>query len=394
MIYLDNSSTTRQYDQVTDLMADIARNHFGNPSSLHELGFDGSEILRKAASQLGSCFPTGGKVVITSCGTESDNMALMSGTRKLRRRGNKIIITAVEHPAVIQTAMRLREDGWDVAEIGVDKNGVADLDQLRDELDENTVLVSMMTVNNETGAIQPVKDACAMTRAFAEKHGQKILFHTDAVQAFGKIDLRREDFDLISISGHKFHGPKGIGALYIKKGIDIPPFITGGGQERGLRSGTENVPGIAGMGLAAEMSCGELEENNKKLSELNEYLYNGLSTEIKDIRLNGPSVTGTTLDEPGRRCPSVLNISFEGVRGEVVLHTLEQDQIFVSTGSACHSNNAGDSHVLTAMGRSHKEIEGAVRFSFSQFNTIQEMDVVIRKTAEAVERFRRLGSFR
>lgn len=394
MIYLDNSSTTKQFSEVTRLMADVAENNFGNPSSLHQLGYESSNVLRKAIAQIDACFPSGGRTIVTSCGTESDNMALVSGSAKLKRQGRKIITTAVEHPAVLRTVERLKEEGWDIVLLPVDKEGTSSIEALEAELDENTVLVSMMTVNNETGTIQPVKKACTMVHNFAKEHGTRIFFHTDGVQAFGKIDLRNSDFDLISISAHKFHGPKGIGALYMKNGVNLPPFIMGGGQERGFRSGTENVPGIAGMGLAAQMSCTDMDEKNKKLSEVNNYLYNGLKANIKDIFINGPETIGTSLDEPGSRCPSLLNISFEGVRGEVLLHTLEQDEIYVSTGSACHSNNTGDSHVLTAIGRKHKEIEGAVRFSLGQFNTVEEMDIAIDRTAKAVERFRRLGSFR
>ena len=220
------------------------------------------------------------------------------------------------------------------------------------------------------------------------------MFHTDAVQAFGKLPLDDIDADLISASAHKFHGPKGMGLLYMKKRHSLPALIIGGGQEGGFRSSTENTPGIAGTGLAAEMACSDLMMKSSRMGIVNNYLLNGLKAEIKDIIINGPEELGYTMHEHGKRCPGVLNVTFEGTRGEVLLHTLEQDGIYVSTGSACSSNKTGDSHVLQAMSMTHKEIEGAIRFSFSEFNTVEEMDFVIDRTKAAVERFRRLGSFR
>ena len=394
MVYLDNSATTRQYDEVTELVYKVSKETFGNPSSLHSLGFEAGNLLYDTRKQLEPLLPPNGIVVFTSGGTESDNMALYSSARKLRRRGNKIITTKVEHPAVLETCKRLKEDGFEVVTLDTDVDGYVEPQVLRAALDEQTIVVSMMTVNNETGTIEPVAPVARMIREFNREHDTRIIFHTDAVQAFGKIAIDDIDADLISASGHKFHGPKGTGFLYIKKNSTIPAFITGGGQEGGLRSSTENTPGIAGLGLAAELSTKDQMIKISNMGVVNNYLLNGLRSEISDIIVNGPEELGYTVHEHGKRCPTVLNVSFEGTRGEVILHTLEQDGIYVSTGSACSSNKTGDSHVLQAMSMTHKEIEGAIRFSFSEFNTVEEMDYVIDRTKTAVERFRRLGSFR
>lgn len=394
MIYLDNSATTRQYDEVTELMYQMAKDNFGNPSSLHTHGFEASKMLKAARKDCEALFPAGGSVIFTSGGTESDNMALVSTARKLKRRGNHIITTRVEHPAILETCKRLKEDGFDITYIPVDDNGCVIIDNLKDALDDNTILVSVMTVNNEVGTIEPVMDAYRCVQEYNKAHGTGIVFHTDAVQAYGKLSFAEAPFDLVSVSGHKIHGPKGIGLLYMKDGLKLPAFITGGGQEGGYRSSTENTPGIAGLALAGKMSYDNHAVKMTRIAEVNEHLRKGLFAELDDIELNGSEEMGWTLADAGKRCPSVLNIAFHGTRGEVLLHTLEQDGIFISTGSACASNHTGDSHVLQAMGQDHKAIEGAIRFSFSEFNTIDEMDIVIDRVTAAVKRFRKLGTFR
>ncbi|MBR0374431.1 MAG: cysteine desulfurase [Mogibacterium sp.] len=394
MIYLDNSSTTRQYDEVTQLMYDVAMNTFGNPSSLHALGYEASNVLKEARERTARCFPAGGEIFFNSGGTEGDNTALVSACRKMKRRGKRIITTAVEHPAILEVCKQLVQDGYIVEKLPVDSTACICTDDLRSALTEDTVIVSVMSVNNEVGTIEPVLACNDIVRAFNEQHGTGILFHTDAVQAFSKLDLRGLPCDMISVSGHKFHGPKGVGALYVKRGTNIGPFVNGGGQESGMRSGTENLPGVAGLGLACEMSCAGLEDKMRRMAEVNDYLRNGLLSELPDVLMNGPEEQGLTYADAGKRCPGVLNLSFLGTRGEVLLHTIEQDGIYVSTGSACHSHKTGDSYVLTAMGRTHKEIEGAIRFSFNEFQTVQDMDFVIDKVTQAVRRFRKLGSFR
>ena len=280
--------------------------------------------------------------------------------------------------------------GFTVEYIGVDRNCHLNMDQLASAIDDETILISVMGVNNEAGTILPIGEIAALKDQYNRKHKTDILLHSDAVQAFGKVpvDLKGayKGVDFLSVSGHKIHGPKGIGGLYIRKGIHLPPFLSGGGQERHMRSGTENTPGIVGFGKAAEMGMADFAGRTEAMKKARTRLLEGLLAEIPDIRINSPQ------DETAS--PSVLNVSFLGTRGEVLLHTLEQEGIFVSTGSACSSNKKGRSHVLTAMGLSDKEIEGAIRFSFSEENTLEEMDYTVEKVKAAVTRFRRLGSFR
>lgn len=394
MIYLDNSATTRQFDEVTKLMSEIAMNDFGNPSSLHSVGFEAGSRLFDARKMIENTFPDGGRIVFTSGGTESDNMALYSSAKKMKKRGNKIITTNIEHPAVLETCKRLQENGFVIEYLEADIDGFIEPQQLTAALSDNTILVTIMSVNNEVGTIEPVVPCYNIVRDFNKKHGTSILFHTDAVQAFGKMSFDAAPFDLISISGHKIHGPKGIGALYIKNGVTLPAFLTGGGQEGGLRSGTENVPAIAGLGLASQMTHAEIDSKLFKISKVCDYLAKGIADGLDDIIINGIETPGFGLYDYRKRCPSILNISFLGTRGEVILHTIEQEGIFVSTGSACHSKRAGDSHVLKAMSLDHREIEGAIRFSFGEDNTIDEMDMVIDSVRRAVKKFRKLGSYR
>lgn len=394
MIYLDNSSTTKQYDEVSELIRNISNDNYANPSSIHSFGNKSRKIIEQSRDCFSKYFNSNGEIIFTSGGTESDNMAIFSSAKKLRRRGNKVITSKIEHPAVLESCKALSKDGFNIIYLDVDDKGLVNIEQLSSELDKETILVSIMTVNNEIGTIEPVIEISKRIRDFNNKNKTNIIFHTDAVQAFGKIDLKDADFDLISVSGHKFHAPKGVGALYMKKELKLPPYIYGGGQEKGYRSSTENINGIAGISLAADMAYKEFDKKNQNLAKINQYLFNGLTTELSDIKINGEIDLGNTLNDFGKRCPSVLNVSFLGTRAEVILHTLEQDEIFVSTGSACSSHENSDSHVLKSLGMEHKEIEGAIRFSFSEFNTIEEMDFVIDRTKTAVNRFRKLGTFR
>ena len=394
MIYLDNSATTRQYDEVTDLMYKAAKDNWGNPSSLHQLGFEAGNLLDDARREIEDRFYGNGMVIFTSGGTESDNMALISTARKLKRRGRRIVTTKIEHPAILETCKKLAEDGFEIVYLDVDIDGYVEPQAVKAALTADTILVSVMTVNNEVGTIEPVMPVYRIVRDYNRENGTGIVFHTDAVQAYGKLILDDVPFDLVRVSGHKIHGPKGVGFLYMGKDIKLPAFITGGGQESGYRSTTENTAGIAGIGLASKMSYDNLHDKMLKIAEVNDYLRKGLMTELEDVELNGPVEMGFNLFDHGKRCPSVLNMTFAGTRGEVILHTLEQDKIYVSTGSACASHHTGDSHVLQAMNLTHKEIEGAIRFSFSEFNTLEEMDYVIDRTKAAVNRFRKLGSFR
>lgn len=391
LVYLDNSATTRQYDQVTDAMAEAMRETYGNPSSLHSLGVAAEKKVREARKSLASVFGASeDEIYFTSGGTESDNTVLAGAAGVRKRTGRKIIVSAVEHPAVLEPARRLEKAGFEVEYIGVDRHCHLNMEQLEAALSEDTILVSVMGVNNEAGTIMPIGEIARMKDEYNKSHGTNIWLHSDAVQALGKIQVsvkkEWQGVDFISASGHKIHGPKGIGVMYARKGLNIESFMVGGGQERHMRSGTENTPGLIGFGLAAKMASESFDRRTAAMAAAREYLLEGIKREIPDVKINSP--------EDETCCPSVLNVSFMGTRGEVILHTLEQDGIFVSTGSACSSNKKGQSHVLTAMGLNDKEIESAIRFSFSEFNTIEEMDYVLDKVKQAVTRFRKLGSFR
>lgn len=371
MIYLDNSATTRQHDSVTETMLNYMKEDFGNPSSLYSLGVTAEKAVKAARKKVMKAMGQAqGNLYFTSGGTEADSMAIFGAAAARRKRGRRIITSQVEHPAVLEACKRLEEQGFEVVFIGVDDKCRLDMKQLKEAVSDDTILISLMQVNNETGTVMPIDEI--------GEHKRQALLHTDAVQAFGKLPLPRKA-DMISVSGHKIHGPKGIGALWTAPKTHIPAFLVGGGQEDGMRSGTENVPAIAGFGTAAELIRLDAE-----MGKLRNYLMEGIRQEIPDVKINSP--------QDG--CPAVLNVSFLGTRAEVLLHTLEQDEIYVSTGSACSSNKKGQSHVLKAMGLTDKEIEGAIRFSFGRYNTREEMDIVLDKVKSAVERFRRLGSFR
>ena len=387
MIYLDNSATTRQYPEVTREMLRYMDEFYGNPSSLYQLGVDSEKAVKKARTALQKAIGMeDGRVYFTSGGTEADNMAIFGAARALKRRGRRIVTTAVEHPAVLECCKELEKQGFEVIYVGVDRNCRLDIDALRSAVNDETILVSMMHVNNEAGTIMPVNE---VKQIMKEKDAPGI-FHCDAVQSFGKLQLC-SDADVISVSGHKIHGPKGTGAICIREGVNIPALICGGGQESGKRSGTENVPAIAGFGLAAELSEHGRRESSASMAQMRQRLISQLTASLDDIVINSPETAG---ENAGECCSSLLNISFLGTRGEVLLHTLEQDGIYVSTGSACSSNKKGQSHVLKAMGLKDKEIEGTMRFSFGRMNSIEEIDIAADKVAAAVKRFRRLGSFR
>ena len=377
-VYLDNSATTKVCKEAADKAYEIMTEGYGNPSSLHSLGNKAAKELKNARKTILDRFGGGNKsqLIFTSSGTESDNMVIIGTFNRLKRRADEIITTQVEHPAVLETCKYLEKQGAKIKYLSVDSGCKIDIDELSSEISDKTALISVMTVNNETGSIMPVSK-------IAELKGNAIL-HTDAVQAFGKLRMDKLNADLISISSHKINGPKGTGAIYAKSSELLSPILHGGGQEKGYRSGTENLPGIAAFGVATEKVYENIEVRTKKIEELNRYLRKGIEEEIEDIRFNSP------IDA----CPSVLNVSILSTRAEVILHRLEQEGIMVSTGSACSSGKKGDSHVLKAMGLSHKDIEGAIRFSFSAENTIDELDYVLCKLKDAVTDFRKLGSFR
>ncbi len=386
-VYLDNSSTTRQYDAVTELMCRYMSLDYGNPSSLHRMGIAAEKALKEARKQVSSVLEAKDEeIFFTSGGTEADNMAIFGVAKARRRRGNKIITSAVEHPAVLECVNKLEKEGFMVTRLGVDREGLISLEDLRRELDQNTILVSVMQVNNEVGTIQPISEIVEIVQKYNKEKSTDILVHTDAVQALGKMAVKT-GADLISFSGHKIHGPKGVGALYIRKGIFIDPLIYGGGQERAVRSGTENVPAIAGFGLACRIAHENLNTRAEAMAKARERLSSAIRANISEAAVNGPQM-------PQSACCGILNVSFPGARGEVLLHTLEQEGIFVSTGSACSSRHKGESHVLRAMGLASKMIEGTIRFSFNEFITEQEIDYVADKLTVSVSKIRKLGSFR
>ncbi len=370
MIYLDNSATTKPSKACLDAMTDALTVNFGNPSSLYNVGLDAEKIVKHAREVIAKSIGADpSEVYFTSCGSESDDTAIFGAWNARKKQGKRIITTAVEHPAVLRCFEKLQQEGADVQYIPVLSDGNLDMDAFRKLLNEDTVFVSVMHVNNETGAIFPIEEISKEVRKYPN-----IIFHSDCVQSYGKIDLdvNKMGVDMISLSGHKVHASKGIGALYVRSGLHIPPYILGGGQEAGFRSGTENVPGIAGFGAAVE-------DMHMVKPEPKDYLRKKLLEEIDDIKINSPE-NGVS---------SVLNVSFLGCRGEVLLHMLEQDKIYVSTGSACSSHKKG-SHVLSAQGLSPEAIDGAVRFSFGCDNTVEEMDVVVEKLKKYVKMQRRL----
>ena len=377
IVYLDNSATTKVYDEVAEKMTAVMLSAYGNPSSLHTVGLEAEKLLKEARKTVASVFGAEEKeIIFTSGGTESDNMAIVGAYNSKKHEKNHIITTTIEHPAVLETVKKLERQGAKVTYIGVDRNSRLDMDALSDAASRGAAVISVMAVNSETGARMPL--------CFVDELKGNAILHSDAVQAFCKEEIDNLPADLISVSGHKIHGPKGIGALYIKKGINIPALIDGGGQERGLRSGTENLPGIVGMSEAVRKIVSD-KSGYDRVARINTKLRKGLSEEIGDIRINSP--------DDG--VPYILNVSFLGTKGEVLLHKLEQDGIYVSTGSACSSgrNGKSGSHVLKAMGLSKEEIEGAIRFSFGAFNTEEEVDYVIDKVSKAVSEFRRLGRY-
>ena len=364
-IYFDNSATTVCTKEVADAVTQAMLFSYGNPSSKHLKGVQAEQIVRDARDTIAGTIRCSEKeIYFTSGGTESDNWALFGAAGALRRAGDHIIVSSIEHPAVLEAAARLEKDGFRVTYLPVDEKGYVRLEDLEKALDEQTILVSVMHVNNEVGSVQPVEAAASMTHA-ACPHA---LFHVDAVQSYGKIpiNVRHLGADLISVSGHKIHGPKGTGFLYVKEKARILPLIVGGGQQKGMRSGTDNVPGIAGLACAALSAADNLEENTARMRQVRDRLFEGLGQMEDVVLLSG---TGE------KSAPHIVNAAFTGVRSEVLLHALEDRGIFVSAGSACSSNKKLPvSPVLTRLGIPRNQAESALRFSFSAFNTVEEAD--------------------
>lgn len=360
-VYLDNSATTKPYDEAVARMAEVMTDNYGNPSALHRKGKSAEDSLERDRESVAKLIGAkADEIFFTGGGTESDNIAIIGYAMANKRSGNRIICTATEHAAVLNSFKYLEARGFEAVYIGVDEYGYPDMDELSSAINEDTILLSFMYVNNETGTIFPIDEISAM------RDRAKCALHVDAVQAFGKIDInvKKSAIDMLSISSHKIHGPNGVGALYLKGGLKISPLSYGGNQERTMRSGTENIAGIASFAKACEIKFANMEADNAKMAELKENFKNKLISSIDDVLVNSPEDS---------LC-SILNLSFPGVKSEVLLHVLESKGIYVSTGSACNSKKNKYSYVLKAMGLKDNIIDSALRFSLSSFTTAEEMD--------------------
>jgi cysteine desulfurase len=376
-VYLDNNATTRTDPEVVEAMKPYFVDIYGNASSMHGFGRDARNAVEEAREKVAAllnCEPD--EIIFTSGGTESDNQAVRGAAEKYSKKGNHVITSAIEHPAVLESCIHIQERGHnDVSFISTDADGVLKLDDLKEVLTDKTILVSVMLANNESGVIQPLKEICSVARE------KGIVVHSDAVQAVGKIpvDVRELGLDMLSLSAHKFHGPNGIGALYLRKGVKVASLMHGGSHERGLRAGTLNVPGIVGLGRAAEIAMRDMNANREKVAGLRDMLEEKLTTRVKFTKVNG---------HRRKRLPNTTNISFEFVEGEGVMLSADLKGIAVSTGSACASGKLEASHVLLDMGLSHALSQGAIRFSLSRETTQEEIDYAADVIAEAVERLR------
>jgi len=379
-IYFDNNATTKVAEEVLEEIKPLFCDLYGNPSSMHTFGGQiGRKIgrAREQAAALLGCDPS--EIVFTGCGTESDNTAI-NGVLAAVPNKRKVITTRVEHPAVLTVCRELENRGYTVVELGVNRQGRLDLAELAEQIDDDTALVTIMYANNETGMMFPIEKIAELTSSKGS------VFHTDAVQAVGKIplNLAKSDIDLLSLSGHKLHAPKGIGILYVRKGTRLSPFMLGGHQEAGRRAGTENVPGIVGLGKACELAAANLEEENGKVKILRDKLEKALMEKCPDCRLNGDCED---------RLPNTCNVSFEYIEGEAILLMLDKYGICASSGSACTSGSLEPSHVLRAMGVPFTAAHGSIRFSLSRYNTEEEVDYTIEKMPAIVNQLRELSPF-
>ena len=377
--YFDNSATTRCYPEVAEIVVKTMTEDFGNPSAMHLKGVEAEKYVREAAQILAKILKVKEKeIIFTSGGTESNNLAMFGGADANKRSGNHIITTSVEHAAVGQPAERLEQMGYEVTIVPVDHRGVVQLEALEKALRPDTILVSTMYVNNEVGAVMPVEEIAKLVH----EKSPKALYHVDAIQAFGKYRIypKKAGIDMLSVSSHKIHGPKGVGFLYINEKARIQPQILGGGQQAGMRSGTDNVPGIAGLGVAAKMVYTDFDKKIEHMYQLKERLAEGF-LKLPDVRLNGMEIR--------EGAPQILSASFLGVRSEVLLHTLEEKGIYVSAGSACSSHKRKAAGTLSAMGMEAAQRESTLRFSFSEENTFEEVDYALEVIGQVLPMLRR-----
>ena len=369
MIYFDNASTTAICEPVLNKLTEVLKDSFANPSSLHGLGFQVEKQINEARKKIAQCIKAKPEeIYFTSGGTEANNTAVLGIADDYKRRGNKVITTNIEHPSVADSFNELERRGFQVVFLDVDEKGYIDFEKLENEIDDNTILVSIMYVNNEVGTIQNIEKIYSLIK----NKNKDCIFHTDCVQAFGKHSINSAYVDAISISSHKINSVKGVGALYVKKGVRVTNLHFGGGQESGFRPGTENVPGIIAFGLAAELACKNMTENFKKVSSVKAELMK-ITKELEDVYVNGDSENAS---------PYILNLSFKDVKGEVLLHALENDKIYVATGSACSSRAKEKKKIVDflADGRG----QNAVRFSFSSYNTVEEARQVVESLKKNV----------
>ncbi len=379
-IYVDNNATTKVDPKVLDAILPYFSELYGNPSSMHSFGGSNGQKIRQAREKLAALINAlPDEIVFTSCGTESDNTAIMAAVNSLPEKKH-IITTRVEHPAVKNMFEHLAQNNFNVTFVPVDKRGRLDLQYLYDKLSDDTAVVSIMWANNETGVVFPIEE---ISQVLSKKG---IVFHTDAVQAAGKvpIDVKKAKVDMLSLSGHKFHAPKGIGALYVRKGTRFSPYLIGGHQEKGRRGGTENVASIIGMGEAGRLALEELDETSRQMAKLRDKLENELLRRVPRSIVNG---------DTANRLPGTTNISFEFVEGEAILLMLNEFGICASSGSACTSGSLEPSHVLRAMGVPYTAAHGSIRFSLSKYNTEEEIDYIIEKLPPIIERLRNMSPF-
>ena len=374
--YFDNSATTRVKEEVLQEMFPYFCEEYGNPSSMYSVGREAKRALEKArvrVSELINCKPK--EVYFTGCGSESDNTAIKGIAYKNRKKGNHIITSKIEHPAVLHTCQSLEKHGFEVTYLNVDKDGFINLSELENSIKPNTILISIMFANNEIGTIEPIREISKI----AKKHN--IIFHTDAVQACGNVDIdvRKLGIDMLSLSGHKLYAPKGVGALYVKEGIEFEKFMDGGHQEKDKRGGTENVAEIVGLGKAAELAKNNLEKHKEHLRTLRDYYIKNIEEKITDAKLNGPREN---------RLPGNANFSFPGINGEELLIHLDERGICASSGSACTTGSMDPSHVLVAIGLDKNMSKGALRTSFGEENTLEDVDFLVDSLVEILNKMR------
>ena len=380
--YLDNAATTRVFPEVRDIMLQVMEKDFGNPSSRHTKGIEAEGYITKAVQQIAGtlkCQPK--EIILTSGGTESNNMALIGTALANQRAGKHVITTRIEHASIHEPFGRLEQMGYEAQYLPVDQNGHVQPEVLEEAVREDTLLVSVMMVNNEMGAVEDIKRLAAV----AKQKNPNVIFHVDAIQAYGKYKIvpKRLGIDLMSVSGHKIHGPKGSGFLYIRDGVKISPIILGGGQQRGMRPGTENVPAIAGLGEAVRLIYQQHSEKVERLYALKQRLMDGL-TAMEGVTING--INGLSLTETA---PHIVSASFDGIKSEVMLHALAQEGVYVSSGSACSSNHPDLSGTLKAIGVEDRLLDSTLRFSFSVLSTEEEVDHALEAVAKVLPQLRR-----